>query len=136
MILTRYFLPLSLLLVTLSVAVASQLLPGAPGVQVEEARWPQTTIVTTEGLSGFAAMLDTHFAEVTEVERAAIPLEGYAIIGVVETEGRNVILVSRDGQVVSLGLGDSIDGFVLVSLSDDEAQFQRRDENVVLGLPY
>lgn len=129
-------LPIFLLTFTLILAATSQLLPVKSRDGSTDATWPSSMVRSADEMSRFSSMLDTHFIEPEAEERRAVPLEGYEIIGVVETEGRDVVLISRNGQVISLGLGDRVDGYTLVALADGAARFEGQHENVVLELPY
>ena len=132
----RQALPFALVAAILALAASSQLLPGATRGGAIDATWPSPLAPPADRLSAFGAMLDTHIVESDAVVQRIVPLEGYEIIGVVQTEGRDVVLLSRDGQVISLGLGDGVDGYTLVALADGTARFEGQHENVVLELPY
>jgi hypothetical protein len=66
--------------------------------------------------------------------RQASPLEDYRLIGLVETEDQTVVLVSGYDGVVSLRLGEELDGFVLVEITGRGARFDQGSQSVLLEL--
>lgn len=66
--------------------------------------------------------------------RQATPLEDYRLIGLVETEDQTVVLVSGSDGVISLRLGEELDGFVLVEITARGARFDEGSQSVLLRL--
>ncbi|WP_300528941.1 hypothetical protein [Maricaulis sp.] len=64
----------------------------------------------------------------------ASPLADYRLIGLVETDDQTVVLVSGFDGVVSLRLGEQLDGFDLVEITARGARFARGPETVLLQL--
>lgn len=66
--------------------------------------------------------------------RQASPLEDYRLIGLVETEDQTVVLVSGSDGVVSLRLGEELEGHVLVEITGRGARFDQGSQSVLLEL--
>lgn len=125
-----------LVLLLLGISAVSILMPSAPNPALPRTEFAVATLVSTDDLGRFAARVRPHFnAQVSEgPQRSA--LEDYAVIGSVETDGRNIILMSGLGQVRSLEVGDQIEGYTLIELGDGQARFESEVGEVTLQLPF
>jgi len=60
------------------------------------------------------------------------PLEGYRLIGSIESDGEDLALISGNGPVQSLHIGDALNGFTLISVAPDHVVLERDGEAVTL----
>lgn len=120
----------------LGFSAVSILMPSAPNPALPRIEFAAATMVSADGLDPFAERVRPHFsAQVSEGPQRSV-LEDYAVIGSVETDGRNIILMSGLGQVRSLEVGDQIEGYTLIELGDGQARFESEAGEVTLLLPF
>lgn len=79
-----------------------------------------------------AARLSPRPSALPETPAAVRPLDGFSLIGVVEADAGGWALVSRRGQLTTLPVGGSLDGYELISLTPAGAIFERAGDRIVL----
>jgi len=68
------------------------------------------------------------------IEQSTFALD-YSIIGVVESETRQLFLLSGPQGVIRIAPGDAVDGYTLSHVEGERAVFLRGDEDIRLRLP-
>lgn len=63
------------------------------------------------------------------------PLREYRIIGLVESEGTQLLLVTGPGGTQSLSPGMAISGYVLISIEEGRALFAADEDRIHLDVP-
>ncbi|WP_291844235.1 hypothetical protein [Maricaulis sp.] len=69
-----------------------------------------------------------------QVTDQRVPLDGYALVGLVETDGRQLALVSYRGETRTIEAGEQLDGYVLMQILQDRLVFARDGDETVLRL--
>ena len=127
---------IALIGILLILSIAAFVLP-APVVRSSEAPlWPASEEMIADQLSDLSRRLRSSSDQPQEVEAQRPLLEQYQVIGAVESGGRRIILVSGQGQVHSLELGEEVAGYTLAELGDGFARFEGEAGSVTLQLPY
>lgn len=102
-------------------------LPSAPPVARADA--PARPEAWAEAVS---ALLQPRASAPAAAPRVSQPLSGHVLIGVVESDAGGWALVSRGGDLTSIPLGASLDGYELVEVTAETAAFERGGDRVVL----
>lgn len=99
------------------------------GVRPDPERHPERA---ADWSGALAARLSPRPRTVPETPTAVRPLDGFSLIGVVEADAGGWALVSRRGQLTTLPVGGSLDGYELISLTPASAIFERESDRIVL----
>lgn len=127
---------LMLTALVLAAGLASFLRPDPASDPVERTRYWQPVPVAADEVAGFATLVEPGVRRPQQAAPTRSVLDGFEVIGSIETDGRNIILISGQGQVVSLEVGDQIAGYTLTALNDGQARFESEAGAVTLQLPF
>jgi hypothetical protein len=101
--------------------------PSAPSVASADS--PERPEAWAEAVS---TLLQPRPSAPAAAPRASQPLSDHVLIGVVESDAGGWALVSRGGDLTSIPLGASLDGYELVEVTAETAAFERDGDRLVL----
>lgn len=127
---------LALSALILVVGLTSFFLPGPGSDPYDQTRHWHPVPVAADEIVAFSARVELGGRRPQQAEPTRSVLDGFEVIGSVETDGRNIILMSGLGQVRSLEVGDQIEGYTLIELGDGQARFESEAGEVTLQLPF
>lgn len=107
------------------------------GEEAREAAAPpaQAMSPATDWIDGFAARLEPVAVRQGPAMQVREPIDDWRLVGLVQSEDGSFATLASGGEVRTLRLGDTLDGFDLVAIEDARAVFRRGQEERSLRLP-